>query len=206
MALGDAYASVPELEARLGLADDGTFTALLDAASRAVEAFCRRQFNDAGSATARTYRALDPWRLAVDDFSTTTGLAVSIDGTAWAATDYEPRPVNGVMEGRVGWPFFDLFAVGRTWPYNRRATVSVTAQWGWAAVPEAIKQTTLNVAAALPRVGSGSGSGGGQVRSESIDGYSVSYATDDGSSGTAVVALSTFSLAEPYRRKRFGVA
>jgi hypothetical protein len=206
MALGDAYASVVELEARLGTSDDGTYTALLEAASRTVEQFTRRQFNDAGSATERLFRAIDPWRLPVDDFSTTTGLVVSVNGTAWAADDYDPRPWNGVVDGRTGWPYFDLFAVDRTWPFKgRRATISVTAQWGWAAVPAAIKQTTLNVAAALVNTGAGSG-GGGQVRSESIDGYSVSYATDDGQSATAVVALSTFSLADPYRRKKFGVA
>jgi hypothetical protein len=207
MALGDPYASVAELEARLGSSDDGTFAALLDAASRAVEAFTRRQFNDAGSATARVYRAVDPWRLPVDDFSTTTGLVVATDGTAWDAADYEERPYNGIVDGQTGWPYFDLIAVNRTWPFKgRRHTVSVTAQWGWAAVPEGIKQTTLNVAAALPRDGSGTGSGSGQVASESIDGYSVSYVNSDGSPATAVVALSTFSLAEPYRRKRFGVA
>lgn len=206
MALGAAYATVSELEARLGTSDDGTYAALLDAASRAVEQFTRRQFNDAESATERLYRAVDPWRLPVDDFSTTTGLVVSTDGTAWDADDYETRPINGVVNGQTGWAFTDLLAVNRTFPFRgRRSTISVTAQWGWAAVPEAIKQTTLNVAAALVNAGSGSG-GGGQVRSESIDGYSVSYATDDGQSATAVVALSTFSLADPYRRKKFGVA
>lgn len=207
MALGDAYASVAELEARLGTSDDGTYAALLDAASRAVEAFTRRQFNDAGSATARLYRAVDPWRLPTDDFHTTTGLVVATNGTNWDAASYETRPPNGVVNGQPGWPFSDLLAVNRTWPnYGRRSTVSVTAQWGWAAVPEAIKQTTLNVAASLPREGAGGGGGGGQVASESIDGYSVSYTKADGTSATAIVSLSTFSLADPYRRKRFGVA
>lgn len=206
MALGAAYATVSDLEARLGTSDDGTYSALLDAASRAVEQFTRRQFNDAESATERLYRAVDPWRLPVDDFSTTTGLVVSTDGTAWASDDYETRPINGVVNGQTGWAFTDLLAVNRTFPFRgRRSTISVTAQWGWAAVPEAIRQTTLNVAAALPRDGSGTTSSG-QVGSESIDGYSVTYVNADGETVTSLVALSTFSLADPYRRKKFGVA
>lgn len=205
MALGDAYATVTDLEARLGSPDDGTYEALLDAASRAVEAFTRRQFNRADEATPRRFRAVDTRRLPTDDFHTVTDLAVEVDGTAWDVADVDPRPWNGIVGGVSGWPFFDLFAVGRYWPWSRRAPVTVTARWGWAAVPEGIRQTTLNVAASVASSASTSDEAG-QVKSMSIDGYSVSYAAGDGSTRTALVDLATFSLADPYRRKRFGVA
>ncbi|HEY7824816.1 MAG TPA: hypothetical protein VIG24_18395 [Acidimicrobiia bacterium] len=206
MALGDAYASVAELETRLGTSDDGTYEALLDAASRAVESFTRRQFNKTETASARRFRAVDPRRLPVDDFHTTTDLAVEVDDTAWTvADDVDPRPWNGIVDGQEGWPFFDLFAVRRYWPFSRRAPVTVTAQWGWAAVPEGIRQTTLNVAASVVSSASTSATSG-QVKSMAIDGYSVSFVAADGTPRTTVVDLTTFSLADPYRRKRFGVA
>lgn len=206
MAIGDSYASAADLGTRLDRVDDGTFTALLDAASRAVEAFTRRQFNQETTATPRRFRAVDCQRLPVDDFHTTEDLAIDVDGTAWEMTAVDPRPWDGIVNGQPGWPFFDLFTINRTWPFwRRRAVITVTAQWGWPAVPEAIRQTTLNVAATLATAGP-TGSGGGPVRSEAIDGYSVSFALATGETATVLVALSTFSLASPYARNRFGVA
>lgn len=199
MAYGDSYASVLELEERLGRSDDGSFAELLDAASRRVEDFCRRQFNrDTATtpvATARRFRALDPERLPVDDFRTTTDLAIEVDGTAWATTDVDPRPWDGVYKGRSGWPYSDLIAVGRSWPDSRRALIEVTAHWGWTAVPEAIRQATLDVAEAAA-----SGSATGVVRSEAIDGYSVTYAATSDSTVPPELAK-----AAPYRRVRFGI-
>lgn len=202
--LGDAYASVLELEGRLGRSDDGTFGFLLDAASRAVETFCRRQFNrdtsETPAATERRFRAIDPERVPVDDFHTTTDLAIEVNGTAWAVTDVDPRPWDGVYKGMTGWPFFDLIAIGRTFPFHRRAKVAVTAHWGWAAVPEGIRQATLDVAEMMSY---GGGSSSGVVRSKAIDGYSVSYSVPEMGSGATP---SEMAKAEPYRRVRFGIA
>lgn len=203
MALGDPYAVPADLELRLDTTDDGTFPALLEAASRAVEGFCGRQFNKTTVATARRFRAVDPARLPVDDFHTTTGLAVAVDGVAWVLADVDPRPWDGVVNGQTGWPYFDLFAVDRYWPNKRRPTVSVTAQWGWVAVPEAIKQATLDVAAVMV---AGSGGSSGAVRSMAIDGYSVSYATPTMSATGSVPVPSEMAKAVPYKRRRFGVA
>jgi hypothetical protein len=199
MPLGAAYATILELETRLGRSNDGSFDELLDAASRAIESFTRRQFNKATSPTARQYRAVDPERLPVDDFHTTTGLAISVDGTAWDLTDVELRPINGVVNGQTGWPFSDLLTVGRIWPAGRRARVTVTAQWGWAAVPEAITQATLDLAEIM----SYGSSSTGVVRSTAIDGYSVTYETPQLSAGSIPAE---FVKAAPYRRMRFGVA
>lgn len=203
MALGDSYATVSELETRLGKTDDGSFGMLLHAASRQVEAFTRRQFNKSEAASARRYRALDPERLPVDDFHTLYDLAVETDGELWDAESYDARPWNGIVDGMEGWPFFDLFAVGRCWPLRhfRRATVYVTAQWGWAMVPAGIVQATLSYAKLMADISGVTGTG--VVRSEMIDGYSVSYAVPDLTSAESLAALSP---ATPYRRKRFGVA
>lgn len=198
---GDPYATIQDLENRLGRLDDGRFSSLLDAASRAVEKFTRRQFNkDTGGSptpTARMFTAIDPSRLPVDDFHTETGLALDVNGTAWAASDVEPRPWDGYYHGMSGWPFFDLIAKSKTWPHKRYPVIEVTAHWGWAEVPEGIRQATLDVAASLSFGGSS-----GVVSSQSIDGYSVSYAVP--SNGEAVPP--ELSKAEPYRRYVYGVA
>jgi hypothetical protein len=85
MALLDPYATPAQLEGRLSTADDGTYSRLLDAASRAVESFTRRQFNraDEYEVLPRRFRALDCERCPVDDFWTLEGLAVEVGGTIW---------------------------------------------------------------------------------------------------------------------------
>lgn len=206
--IGTAYATVAELEARLGTTDDGTYTSVLAAATSHVNAFCGREFNQASAATARRFRALDCERLRVDDFWKTDDLAVVVDGTAWALTDVDPRPWDGIVNGEPGWPYMDLFSVDRYWPLwrFRRATIEVTAWWGWAAVPAAIVQATLDVAEVM--VLSAAAGQAGVISSERIAGggadYSVSYAMPQIGSGRDVPP--ELRKAAPYRRKRFGVA
>lgn len=202
MALGDPYASPEELEFRLGFSDDGTFDRLLNAASRAVELFTRRQFNrdDDEYPSTRRFRALDPERLPVDDFYSLDGLEVEVDGVFWDTTlNVDVRSPDGVVGGQIGWPYSDLFAVNRSWPILRRPTIAVTAHWGWAEIPAGITEATLDAAEAMAAVVST-----GQVRSETIGGYSVSYGRPIlEQSGEVPPAL---IKALPFRRKRFGIA
>ena len=155
------------LKAYLGLqAGDPSRDVLLDdainAASRAIEDYCGRHFYDAGSATARTFAPDDRYVIDVDDFSTTTGLVIKTDanddGTfeiTWTSSDYELDTT--VAGGITGWPYRHIRAVGDylfplpTATTARRFTVQVTARWGWAAVPEPVRQATLQVAAKLYR-------------------------------------------------------
>lgn len=196
MAIGDPYATVGELSARLGSEDTVTFPDLLDVASRAVESFTGRQFNKAATPTvsARRFRPLDPYRLPVDDFHTITGLVVDVNGTVWDNATVDPQPWGGLVNGQTGWPFFNLFAKNRIWPFD--ATILVTADWGWPAVPAAVKQATLDVAA----VRYNSGGSSQEVRSMAIDGFSETYVVNGGDVPPEMEAL------KPYRRKRFGIA
>jgi hypothetical protein len=203
MALGDPYATPSELEERLGTEDDGSFERVLDAASRAVESFTRRQFNRADEVSARRFRALDRTRVAVDDFHTLTDLVVEVNGTLWDPDRIDARPWNGMVDGMTGWPFFDLFAVRGWFPWHRRAKVTVTAWWGWAEVPAAIIEATLDVAEVMSLTMTNAQSG--TIRSEAIGGYSISYALPQNLIGNGEVPAELVK-AVPYRRKRFGVA
>jgi hypothetical protein len=157
VALGDSYASLSELKTRLGItdsSDDTALTAALATASRGAEKYCGRQFNLAALASARVYRPDSSRLVMVDDFATALGLVVATDEgddgvfqTTWAAADYQLEPLNGVVDGEPGWPYWRIRVVGSRWfPCGRRATVQVTAQWGWAAVPAAVKEASLIMA------------------------------------------------------------
>ena len=157
MALGDSYATLAELKARIGIGDtvdDTPLTNALATASRGIERHCNRQFNNTNAASTRVFEPgpSTAWLVRVDDFYTTTGLVVATDSgddgtyeTVWASSDYQLEPLNGVVDGESGWPFYRIRAVaGRYFPLcMRRASVQVTAQWGWTAVPAPVKEACL---------------------------------------------------------------
>jgi hypothetical protein len=158
MAIGDSYASLPELKDRLGITDtvdDERGNDALESASREIESACGRQFNQTASATARIFYPHDACWATVDDFYTLSGLVVATDGgddgtyeTTWTAADYQLEPLNGVFDGEQGWPYSEIRAISRSFPTGvRRAPLQVTAQWGWAAVPAPVRQACLILAA-----------------------------------------------------------
>lgn len=158
MALGDSYATLIELKTRLVITDvidDNRLTEALAAASRGIEKTCRRQFNRATVATARTFYPDGHLQAEVDDFHTVTGLVIETDDggdgafeTLWVAEDYQLEPLNGVVDGELGWPFYSIRAVrSRRFPLRiMRAPLRVTAQWGWSAVPAPVKEAALVLA------------------------------------------------------------
>ncbi len=160
MALGDDYATLVQLKSYMKnelTQDDAELTDALESASEAINLHTKRQFNKVTSATARTYKRVDAEVVFVDDFWTTIGLVLKTDDdddgvfeTTWAASDYELRPRNGIRNGLPGWPYYEIAAVGsRRFPCTRRASVEVTAQWGWDAVPDNVHQACLELASSI---------------------------------------------------------
>lgn len=155
MALGDSYATLSELKAYMfqSLQDtdvyDATLTDALASVSREIETHCGRQFNKADTATARTYGPGDVFSLRdgqwaeVDDFWDLTGLVIETGGVTWSASDYVLHPRNGILNGQLGWPYWKIFAAAAAFD---SAGLSVTAKWGWAAVPTPVKQACLILA------------------------------------------------------------
>lgn len=159
MALGDLYVLLDDLKKVIGLdhaGHDDRITWALKSASRGIDKFCGRQFNKAGSVTARVFRPEGQLLVKVDDFHTTAGLVVATDDdgdgvfeTTWSASDYQLEPLNGVVDGEPGWPWWTIRAVGsRNFPCSRRgrATVRVTADWGWPALPDPVREACQIVA------------------------------------------------------------
>lgn len=165
MALGDSYATEPELRHRLrdnaNVLDANELINVLATVSRGIELICGRQFNKTTSATARVFYPRSRCLAIVDDFHTTSGLIVATDtgdgsyATTHTAADYQLEPLNGIVAGQTGWPYWIIRSVGSLYfpVWNRRAPLQVTAQWGWAAVPPGVKEACLVVAgetASLP--------------------------------------------------------
>lgn len=159
MAIGDPYVSLAELKVLIdkqGADQDQRITDALLGASRGIDKHCGRQFNKAGSVSPRIYRPEGTRLVKVDDLHTTTGLIVATDDdddgvyeTTWSSSDYQLEPLNGVVDGEPGWPWYTIRAVGGArFPCSasRRATVRITADWGWASVPEPVKAACRIVA------------------------------------------------------------
>lgn len=131
--------------------DDARIDIALEAAEAMIEDYCGRTFTQSATASARVYTALN-WDLVhVDDISTLTGLIVQTDdgadgtfSTTWASTDYQLEPLNGLVNGRPR-PWNTVRAINSlTFPLeNGQALVRVTARWGWASIPSAVKQAAI---------------------------------------------------------------
>lgn len=142
MAWAPSYVEVEDLADDVGISDldqidDDTprLTRAIDAASRAVDTACRRQFGILAAVEARKYRAVKSglyggWFVYCDDLMTLDGLLV---GGAAPATTPDVWPLRAGPLGR---------------PWERMAVPSsgvhvITARWGWTATPETVKAATL---------------------------------------------------------------
>lgn len=163
MALGSDYATLAELRSRVGITDatntteDTKLTEALAAASRGIEKAAHRQFNLASAATARLFYPDSYCHTQVYDISSIASLVIKTDSAGdgtfaqtWASTDYQLEPLDGVVDGQAGWPYWTISAVaGLRFPCvyrTQRAPLQVTAIWGWATVPAPVKEACLILA------------------------------------------------------------
>jgi hypothetical protein len=143
------YCTSVELKRELKITDDldDAWVALVvTAASRAVDRHARRQFGLLAAAEPRqcgpaTYRIeLDRWVVPIPDLMTDVGLIVELgDDTL---TDAELEPLDAPDDGKPWTRLALAEASSVTWP-TRGRRVTVTAQWGWSAVPSTVKTATL---------------------------------------------------------------
>ena len=149
-----ALCSVDDVKTALGIEDtidDLTINLAVESATAMIQQYCGRQFTQDSTATARVYVATNPYLVHVDDISTTVGLIVKTDPGAdgtfdqtWTAADYQLEPLNGKISGQT-WPYHTIRAIRSLYfpqDYNQ-ALIQVTARWGWASVPYAVKQAAI---------------------------------------------------------------
>jgi hypothetical protein len=155
-----AYASLERFKNRLGItASDGDdeLTEALDSASREIDTFCGRRFYADTAATARRFRLRDACTAVIDDVWDTTGLIVATDDgsgiyatTLVLDTDFILEPLEGVVDGSSGWPYWQIRLLGgrRFYSYTNRPPLRVTAKWGWSKIPRPVTQACLIMAQA----------------------------------------------------------
>ncbi|MGW6257624.1 hypothetical protein [Streptomyces sp. NPDC055085] len=160
MAIGDDYVDRATLKAYMKFSPDDyedQVDAVASSASREIKRFCRRQFNKESTASARSYAAVRPNLVVVDDFWTDADLVVATDDdgdgvfeTVWTAADFTLLPLNGVQDGMPGWPYWRIQATGRNgrdFPGGCGSPrVQVTAQWGWVEVPQQVIEACKMIA------------------------------------------------------------
>lgn len=162
-AVTDPYATAAEYRARTGMSgtgEDVAILAVLTAVSRLFDRNCGRFFTIDAAVVGRIYDGNGRTRLYIDDVATVTGLIVKVDmdadydyggadETLTKDTHFWIGPANAPYGPEAG-PYRYLDIVpgnGRltVWPEQARA-VQVTAKFGWATVPPAIKEATIMVA------------------------------------------------------------
>lgn len=143
------YVTAAELKVELGIADavDDTWCAsVVTAASRAVDSHTGRQFGVVAAPAARyypiSYRAeRDRWVASIDDLMTSAGLAVATSD-AEVLTGHVLEPRNAPADS-MPWTRLALAeGSSKVWP-TLPAEVTVTATWGWIAVPATVKTATM---------------------------------------------------------------
>lgn len=130
--------------------DDTSLELAVETASRQIEAYCNRRFTADSVATPRVYAATGPWLLDIDDIWSTSGLIIATGTTAgtyptvWQSSDYQLEPLNGILNAQA-WPYTRIRAIAsQTFPiYAGQALVQVTAKWGWASVPVAVRTAAI---------------------------------------------------------------
>lgn len=151
-----------DLKTHLGISDstdDTTIATAVAAANQGVVRYCGRTFDrtSSGSASERVFRPRSHTLTITDDFWTTDSLVVKIDSaddgtyesTLTITTDFIVEPLNGMEDG-ITVPYRKIRATEWTFsPEFTHANVSVTAAWGWSAVPGDVTLATLIKAARL---------------------------------------------------------
>jgi hypothetical protein len=112
----------------------------IESASRAIDKATGRQFGQVSAPEVRYYTPQrDPrsrvWYASFDDVQTVTGLVIEVDDDE--VTEYQLTPRNSVAKGR---PFT---GIEYRHHHSPDSELTVTARWGWDAVPDAVKAATL---------------------------------------------------------------
>lgn len=151
-----AYASLADYKQTRTAARDGKgdpeILAALEVAAADIDEWCQRSFTVAtGTETAKVYRYTVTGRVLVDDFANTTQLVVSDNGSTCTIDEdfYVEAPYQS------GHPYYRLVFSPDRWRGSSawRPLLSVSADWGWSAVPDQVVRANVLLAADLLQAG-----------------------------------------------------
>ena len=149
------YLTVAELQAYVSTtvySDATIYEEAINAAEEIIDNACGRKFVVASASTARVYMPSCGAVLFIDD-CTAIASVVANGATLTAGTDYQAEPLNNLSYGGETVPFFALRRLGyycRRWDnyygVPNLANITVTATWGWAAIPVMVKESCKIIA------------------------------------------------------------
>ena len=122
---------------------DAVIQAAIDAAEESINDYCGRIIAVAGSSSARSFAPAAPGAtlLFIDDCSAVS--AVTEYGTSVDSTSYQLEPLNGRTSSGIVSPYTALRRYGIPWLWDMGfARISVTATWGWTALPPRYTEAT----------------------------------------------------------------
>lgn len=116
--------------------DNTYLQSCLDSATLAINSTCGRSFSVASGSSTRLYVPSQLQAQAIHDCTAVS--AVAMDGAAISSTVYQLEPLNGLSMSGESRPYdrlvrVDGFVWWSWWP--NKASLSVTATWGWPATP-----------------------------------------------------------------------
>ena len=152
------YVSVETLKAyirnEIPTDDDSFVEAAINAAEMIIDNATARQFVVASPSvsSARSYIPSGGNLLLIDDAAAIVSV-VDNGATLLAATDYQAEPLNNLSDVSETVPYYLLRRLG--YYYNRwynwygvpgAATITVTARWGWPAIPAMVQESCKIIA------------------------------------------------------------
>jgi len=188
--------TIEKVEAYLLITVDEDFRdevqGFIDSVTAYIEKYTGRTFTpitEETEATEKIYDGSNSGELFIDDAVEIESIVV--DGEELEETDYKLYPANGLPKTRIIMPY----RIFREDAQN----VVVNAKWGYGeAVPADLEfAATLLVA---DMINASNTTGAGDVVSESIGRYSVTYSTGSNSSEKSSEALKAHKILNLYRR------
>jgi hypothetical protein len=179
--------------------DDAQIQPMLNVGTAAVRSYTGRKFELAdGTFTARSYQYDGEEMLDIDDCLSVTDVTtdVGVPGQSYTLTtdqwEVMPQDDSEVYYYLLIFGGFNTGSREMGFRYNldtiglrpRSPLISVTANWGWATIPDDVKWATSLTVAEL--VGSNKDGGGEGLSSESIEGWSRSWGSKSGSLNMAM--------------------
>lgn len=154
----DTYVTATQVKTRLKISVatyDTEIDLAIGSASREIDDWCGRRFDQTSSGTIRTFTPRDLTTLPITDVVSVTAVKTDSDGsrdfaTTLTSSQYKLLPVDSGYSADAR-PYTSIRAIGTTWPFPTWAgehddTVQVTGTWGWSAVPRAVAMACLILA------------------------------------------------------------
>lgn len=128
--------------------DDLLLQSALDAAEEMINEYCQRSFAVASvTATARQYTPHTGIEQVLRIHDCIAVTSVVENGATVDSSGYTLEPLNALGWSGQAIPYQQLRRYTGAWAFDYgKPTVTVTARWGWAATPEAVRTATLIIA------------------------------------------------------------